>query len=205
MIKKISIRVFGLLLLVTVLNFIYTYTFFKKDLKNKGKQALEIKQTQDSTDIYYFAKSSNFNARKTNSIQNSISEITNFFYAKLKITSIQTSAVHAFMFKNRLTQFNTSKKLPKAIVVTVNARSFNADWINSKLETQLQESMVLMRPYPNIINRFALSLKLFDNKTEQEREKIMLTNWDTTKLIFPFEFKYKTVRQWDYTTYLENF
>lgn len=205
MIKKISIRVFGLLLLVTVLNFIYTYTFFKKDLKNKGKQALEIKQTQDSTDIYYFAKSSNFNARKTNSIQNSISEITNFFYPKLKITSIQTSAVHAFMFKNRLTQFNTSKKLPKAIVVTVNARSFNADWINSKLETQLQESMVLMRPYPNIINRFALSLKLFDNKTEQEREKIMLTNWDTTKLIFPFEFKYKTVRQWDYTTYLENF
>ena len=205
MLKKICIRALYFLLVLTAINFIYTYTFFKKDLKDKCNQALEIKQTQDSTAIYYFAESSNFNARETDSIKNSTSEITNFFYPNLKITTIQTPAVHAFMYKHWLTQINTSKKLPQAIIVTLNARSFNADWINSKLETQLQESMVLLRPYPNIINRFALSLQLFDNKTDQERAKIMLTNWDTTKLIFPFEFKYKTVRQWDYTTNFENF
>ncbi len=205
MVKKISIRILMLLLVLITLNFIYTYTLFKKDIGDMCPQALEIKKAQNSTDIYYFAESSNFNTRETDSIQNSISEITNFFYPKLKITTIQTPAVHAFMYKNWLGQINTSKKLPKAIIITLNSRSFDATWINSNLETQLQQSMVLLRPYPNIINRFALSLQLFDTKTEKEREQIMLTNWDTTKLIFPFTFKYKTVREWDYTTNFENF
>lgn len=205
MIKQISIRVLGLLLLIVVLNYVYTYTLFKKDLEDKCPQAIEIQTTQDSTDIFYFSESSNFNTQETDSIKNSISEITNFFYPELKMTAIQTPAVHAFIYKNWLKQINTSKKLPKAIIVTLNSRSFNADWINSKLETPLQESMVLLREYPNIVNRFALSLQVFDNKTEQERQKIMLADWETAQLIFPFNFKFKTVREWDYTTNFENF
>ncbi|MDX2174173.1 MAG: hypothetical protein SFY56_13810 [Bacteroidota bacterium] len=205
MIKKISIRILGLLLVIVVLNYLYTYTLFKKDLKDKCPQALEIIQTQNSTDIYYFGESSNNTTLSTDSIKNSISEITNFFFPNLKITTIDTPAVHAFIYKRWLSQINTSKKLPKAIIVTLNLRSFNSTWINSSLETPLQESMVLLRPYPNIINRFALSLQVFDNKTEQEREKIMLTDWDTSKLIFPFNFKYRTVRQWDYSTNFESF
>ena len=81
---------------------------------------------------------------------------------------------------------------PKAIVVTLNLRSFDAAWIHSKLETPLQESMVLAQPNPNLINRFLLSLQAFDNKNEKQRETEMLYEWENTQLMFPFPFKYKT-------------
>ena len=84
MIKKISIRISGLLLLVTVLNFIYTYTLFKKDLENTCHQAIEIKDKQESSDVFYFAESSNNDTQLQDSIRNTISEITNFFFPKLK-------------------------------------------------------------------------------------------------------------------------
>jgi hypothetical protein len=77
-------------------------------------------------------------------------------------------------------------------------RSFDGAWIHSKLETQLQESIVLTQPYPNLINRFLLSLQAFDNRTDKQREQQMLEEWKTVPLIFPNEFKYKKVSEWDY-------
>jgi hypothetical protein len=196
--KKIVIKVFVLLLIFTGLNILYTNTLFESDLKEKCREALDIKITQEHTDIYYFAESSNFNNRDSDSIKNSISEITNFFFPTLKITAINKAASHAGIFKYWLTRLDHSGKKPKAIVVTLNMRSFDAAWINSKLETQLQESMVLTKPYPNLVNRFLLSLQAFDNKTEQQRERDMLDNWKSTPVEFPFPFKYKTVAEWDY-------
>lgn len=197
MFKTIVIKLFFLLLIMTGLNFIYNITLFDKDLNEKCEQALEIRNKQSNTDIFYFAESSNFNSRETDSIQNSISEITNFFFPSLKITAINKPASHAGIFKQWLTQINVKEHRPKAIVVTLNLRSFDAAWIHSRLETPLQESMVLTKPYPNIVNRFLLSLQVFDNKTEQQRDNEMLHDWETTLLKFPFPFKYKTVREWD--------
>jgi len=196
--KKIVIKMFVLLLILTGLNLLYTNTLFESDLNEKCREALDIKITQQNTDIYYFAESSNFNNRDSDSIKNSISEITNFFFPTLKITAINKAASHAGIFKYWLTRLDHSGKKPKAIVVTLNMRSFDAAWINSKLKTQLQESMVLTKPYPNLVNRFLLSLQAFDNKTEQQREKDMLDNWKSTPVEFPFPFKYKTVTEWDY-------
>ena len=197
MIKKIVIKICLLILITIGLNIIYNLTFYKKDLAEKCEQILEINNNQATTDIFYFAESSNFNTREDDSIKNSISEITNFFYPKLKITAINKPASHAGIFKKWLTQINLKEHKPKAIVVTLNLRSFDAAWIHSKLETPLQESMVLAQPYPNLINRFLLSLQAFDNKTEKQREKEMLNEWENTQLIFPFPFKYKTVKEWD--------
>lgn len=197
MAKQILIRVLLLVLVITGLDFIYNATFYQKDLREKCEQALQIKDSQASTDIFYFAESSNFNTRETDSIQQSISEITNFFFPTLKITAINKPATHAGIFKYWLTQIDLHAKKPKAVVITLNLRSFDAGWIHSKLETQLQESMVLTKPFPNIVNRFLLSLQAFDNKTEQQREEDMIEEWKNTKLEFPFPFKYQTVREWD--------
>lgn len=205
MIKKISIRLLIVSLFIAILNLIYNYFFYEKDLQEKCTEVFEIKKAQPLTDIFYFAESSNFNARDDDSIKNSISEIINFFYPSLKITSINKPATHAGIYKYWLKQIDKTVAKPKAIIVTLNMRSFDAMWRNSILETQLQESIVLVKPYPNVLNRFMLSLQAFDNKTDKQREQIMLNDWNTTKLIFPFEFKYKTVREWDYCTNFENF
>ncbi len=205
MVKKIVIRILLLVLIVFALNEVYNATFYQDDLNEKCEQIAELKRTQSKTDIFYFAESSNFNTRENDSIQSTISDMVNFFYPTLKVTAINKPATHAGIYKHWLKQINTKLKKPKAIIVTLNMRSFDAMWINSVLETQLQESVVLAEPRPNIINRFFLSLQAFDNKTLKQREQTMLDDWEKTKLVFPFEFKYTTVREWDYGTNYDHF
>lgn len=197
MLKKITYRLILLVTILFTLDVIYDQTFYEKDLKDAAEEVLVMKQNQEISDVFYFAESSNFTSRDGDSIRNSISEITNFFYPQLKIHAVNKSASHAGIFRHWVDQINVSKKHPKAIVVTLNLRSFDAAWIHSRLETPLQEAMTLLKPYPHLLNRFLLSLNAFDNKTEQQREQLMLEDWKTTRLEFPYEFKYKTVREWD--------
>lgn len=184
--------------ILTGLNFIYTRFFYKKDLEEKSPESLQIMESQESSDIFYFGESSNVTFKQDDSTQKSISELTNLFFPGLKITTITKYATHSDVYKNWMKQIDLKKKHPSALIITMNLRSFDAAWIHSKLETQLQESMVLIQPYPKIINRFLLSLQAFDNKTEQQRELDMLQEWKTKQLVFPKPFKYKTVSEWDY-------
>ncbi len=197
MFKKIVIKVSTLIIILIGLNFIYNFTLYEKDLNEKCEQIVEIRDKQAETDIFYFAESSNFNTRETDSIQSTISDLTAMFFPSLNLTAINKPATHAGIYKVWLKNINLEVNKPKAIVVTLNLRSFDAAWIHSVLETQLQESVVLVQPYPNLINRFLLSLQAFDNKTNEQREQDMLNDWLNTQLVFPFDFKYKTVREWD--------
>ncbi|WP_317899712.1 hypothetical protein [Aurantibacillus circumpalustris] len=198
MIKKIAIKFLMLLLILTGLNFIYNLTLYEKDLNEKSKEVLEIRDSQENTDVYYFGESSNVTFKNDDSLQNSISEMTNFFFPNINITTITKYATHAGIYKHWLRKINVNDRKPSALIVTLNMRSFDGAWIHSKLETQLQESLVLTQPYPNLVNRFLLALQAFDNKTEQQREQQMLKEWKTVPLIFPNDFKYKTVSEWDY-------
>ena len=206
MLKTICIKILLLLVILTGLNFIYTHTFFEKDLSEKSKESLEIKDSQANTDIYYFGESSNITFKPEDSIKSSISEIAGLFFPALKVKAITKYATHGGIYKHWIKEIDLNKAKSSAVILTLNLRSFDAAWIHSKLETQLQESMVLTRPYPNLVNRFCLSLQAFDNKTEQQREQDMLEEWKTP-LIFPYAFKYKTVSEWDFAmaqgTYLK--
>lgn len=197
MLKKVLIRFLCLLVIITALNFVYTKTFYQNDLIEKSKEIVEIWNTQDSTDVYYFGESSNVTYRESDSIKKSISEITNSFYPALRITNINKYATHGGIYRQWLKVIDPEKKLPQAMIITLNLRSFNAAWIHSNLETQLQESMVFTQPFPNIVNRFFLSLQAFDNKTEKQRDEDMLNDYRTTPLVFPYPFPYKTVAEWD--------
>lgn len=207
MLRKIIIRFILLLLVLTGLNFIYKITFFEHDLQEKSKEILEIKKTQAKTDIYYFGESSNVTFKPGDSTQYSISQLTNFFFPSLRITNINKYATHGGIYKHWIKEIDLKRKRPAAFIITLNLRSFDAAWIHSDLETALQESMVLTRPYPDLFNRFCLSLQAFDNKTERQREQDMLDEWKTKPLHFPYTFKYATTADWDHAmaqgTYLK--
>ncbi|MBN1951725.1 MAG: hypothetical protein JW801_11015 [Bacteroidales bacterium] len=85
----------------------------------------------------------------------------------------------------------------KTIVVTLNLRSFNAQWIYSNLETSLQKSIVLLKPYPPLFNRILLSFKAYDNKSEPEREQQIKKKWKKDKFHLPFNFQHRNVMEWD--------
>ncbi|MBX3165333.1 MAG: hypothetical protein KF900_12735 [Bacteroidetes bacterium] len=195
--KKIIIRLIALLVVVILFNFIYYFTLYKRDVAKNCVQVLEVKNKQAETDIFYFGESSNFTTKENDSIQQSISEITNLFFPQLKFTSINQPASHAGIYKAWLTQINLNERKPKAIIVTLNLRSFNAAWRNSKLEAHLQQSIGFLNPYPPLANRFLMSLNAFGNETEPVLEKKVSKEWRKKQLKFPFPFKYKTTHEWD--------
>ncbi len=199
MLKQISIKVGLLLLMLVVLNGIYNLFFFEKDMAKVSNEILQARTTQTETDVYYFGESSNFNTQEDDSIKSSISEISSYFYPHLRFTSINRPAAHAGIFKYWLREIHPQNGRPKAVIITMNLRSFNAAWIRSKLEMQLQESLVFTYPFPNLFNRFLLSLQPIDNKTEQQREKLMKKDWRSQVLKFPFKFKHRTTDDWNFT------
>lgn len=197
MVRRAVINSFLVLVIVVALDQIYTYTLFPADLLEKSKELIVLREEKGNPEIYYFGESSNITCAPNDSIKSSISELTNQFYPGLSVKAVNKYATHAGIYKHWLRELITKERKPRALIVTMNLRSFDAAWIHSDLETQLQEALVLGRPLPNLVNRFALSLQVFDNKTVPEREQDMLEEWKTVPLVFPFPFQYKTVREWD--------
>ena len=54
-----------------------------------------------------------------------------------------------------------------------------------------------MKKYPQLYNRFKLSFKAYDNKTEGERKKQVKYKWKKDILRFPYKFAQKNVINWD--------
>jgi hypothetical protein len=193
--KKLILRFLVLAIGLVVMNMVYQFFFFEKDLKQYSPEILEVWKQQQKNDILYFAESSNMNVRDTDLVKKSISELTDDLLPGLRIGAINKPATHAGIYKHWIK--NMRAPYPKGIVVTLNLRSFGADWRHSDLESALQASVVMLKPYPVLINRFLLALNAFDNKTAEIRAQEMLREWEETQFHFPFKVPYPTVRLWD--------
>ena len=196
--RKLFLKVIVLILILVSINEIYHFTLFKTDLQRHCPMTMQLDVARENADVVYFAESSNYSYAESDSDKRSISEFTAQYFPGLKFIAIDTGAVHAGIYKKWLSYLGQKSKA-QLIIVTLNLRSFNASWIHSELETALQKSIVLLENRPELVNRFFLSLKVFDNKNTKEREQDFLTRWKTDLIEFPFPFKYKTVRQWDST------
>lgn len=195
MVKKLLFRFLVLAIGLVVMNNVYRYFFYEKDLKQYSPEILEVWKQQQKNDILYFAESSNMNVRDTDLVKKSISELTDDLLPNFKIGAVNKPATHAGIYKAWVK--NMRAPYPKAIIVTMNLRSFGADWRHSELESVLQAGVVMLKPYPVLANRFLLALNAFDNKTPEVREQDMLREWEEVKFDFPFKVPLATVRLWD--------
>ncbi len=195
--KKILLKILSFVILLIVINYIYKFTFFEKDLQQHSSDSVNlIRAVPNDADIIYIGESSNITSRGDDNDKRSISAFVGDYFPELNIYDISLPASHAGIFKVLL------KNIPKqsevqTIIVTLNLRSFNAQWIYSKLETPLQKSMVLLKPYPPIINRFLLSFKSYDIQTDEERELQFKQKWEEDVFNFPYPFPHRDVMQWD--------
>lgn len=194
LVSKIFVRCCVFLALLLVLNSIYTHTLLKNDLLKHSPMAYQM--IQKKADIFYFGESSNATCAPGDSIKESISELIAKKLPEYTFCTIDTGAVHAGVYKFWLNCISDSEP-PKAIIVTMNLRSFGAGWIHSKLETPINKSLVLINKYPYLLNRFMLSLGCFDKKTDQERFEDMVNAWKSVKLVGNSSLKFKTVAEWD--------
>ncbi len=179
------------------MNYFYSYFLFESDLqKHSPILNLVRKVVRDKSEVIYVGESSNITFKEDDLDKRIISDIIKDDFPNKKFGSLTHPATHAGIFYQLLRNI-PEKSSVKTIIVTMNLRSFDAEWIFSTLETPLQKSMVLLRDYPPLINRFMLSFRDYDIKTDKEREKQFKSKWEYEILKFPKPFKYKNVIQWD--------
>jgi hypothetical protein len=196
--KYVLYRALLILFILFTLAGVYQQFFWKQDLQQYAEQLPELWHKSDSCDVLYFAESSNATFADTDSNKKSISELLAIHYPHLTIGALNKGAVHAGVFLPLINQIPTNSKV-HTIIVTLNLRSFGADWINSELESQLMKSNVLFAKQNPFINKLFMSFGYYDNKQIHKRNAIRDNHWEHDSLRFPFEFPFKTVRTWDKT------
>jgi hypothetical protein len=186
------------LLFVLLLSFAWGYKqyFWQADLIEYADQLPEVWQKSDSCDILYFAESSNASNAESDSIKMSISDLIALHFPGKILGAVNKGAVHAGVFLPLIQQIPEGSRV-KTIIITMNLRSFDAAWINSKLETSLMKSNVMYEQRHPFVNKLMMSFGYYDHKTESQRDLIREHSWRYDTLIFPFEYPYKTVRAWD--------
>jgi len=193
---NIAIRILSLVLLFSGMNLLYKHVFFEKDLQKYSSIINLVRDIPAEADIIYLGESSNNTAREDDLDKRKISDFIGDYYPGLALYDLTKPAAHAGVFKVLLQQMPEENEV-ETVIVTLTLRSFNAQWIHSPLETSLQKSLVLLKPYPPLFNRFLLSFKAYEIKTKEERERDFKKQWVEDKLQFPYEFPHKDVKKWN--------
>lgn len=198
--KKLLSRIGLVLVLLVVLNWVYSKWFFEKDLrKHSDIVELSWEVTDDSCRIIYVGESSNNHFGDEESNHRKISDFASDYFPKVKMGDMTHSASHAQTYYYMLKHIPASSKV-ETVVVTMNMRSFGPLWIYSKLETALRKQLVLLEDYPPLVNRFLLGFKAYPIKTEEELDSLTRRHWREDPLVFPFDFEWDNVYQWDSAT-----
>lgn len=196
-IAKIGLKIVGLILLLIIFNYIYKILFWEHDLQTHSNIINDIRKVNTNhSKIIYLGESSNHTLGRNDTDTRKISEMISSYFPTIKHGEICQNASHAGIYYHFLNAISEKSDV-KTVIVTMNLRSFDANWIYSNLETPLLKGIMLLKNYPPLFNRFLLSFKGYEIKTDKEREQQFLDEWKKVKLVFPFNFPYTTVRKWD--------
>ncbi|MDX2359360.1 MAG: hypothetical protein QNK23_01045 [Crocinitomicaceae bacterium] len=195
-VKHIVPRIFLLAAILFATSYIYTEYLYEDDLQEHSPIINTIREIPLETDILYVGESSNIMYAEDDADKRTISEMLAGHYPSLTVFDLSKRASHAGIFKTFLAAIPEDKEI-KTLVMTLNIRSFGANWIHSSLETPLAKNNVLLGLEHPIIKRFYLSFKAYDNDNEQVRRHNMLAQWDSDELIFPYDFPYANTNEWD--------
>ncbi len=197
MLKKLFYKTIQLCLLLIVINFIYTKWFYENDIQKYSELINTVRDVPNDADVIYLGESSNKTSREDDIDKRGISDFIGDYFPNLNTYDITKNAAHAGIYKVLLENI-PAKNQVNTIIVTLNLRSFDASWIYSGLETPLQKSTILLKKNPPLFNRFLLSFKVYDIKSEEERVVQFKDKWKNDKLYFEQEHPYKNVIEWDY-------
>ena len=198
--KKLLIRIVMVLVLLVVLNWVYSKWFFEKDLrKHSDIVELSWQVIDDSCRIIYLGESSNNNYGEEEVNHCKISDFTSDYFPTVKMGDLTKEASHAQTYYYMLKHIPASSAV-ETVVVTMNLRSFGPLWIYSKLETPLRKQLVLLDDHPPLVNRFLLAFKAYPIKTEEEWDEQVREHWRNDTFNIP-NFTWHTTADWDYAMY----
>jgi hypothetical protein len=190
---KVFFKISLVLALFFAMNWLYEQTLLKSYLELEAEQYLQMKKIA-SCDVIYFSESSNFSPDNSN--DNDRSKLSQFIaqhYPNQQFEAVNKPAAHAGTYGHLLELIPKDSEV-RTIIIAVNLRSFGASWIHSELESALNKSNVMYNQRPPLLNRFLVSLNAYDNASEADRKKQMLSEWGKPNL--PYSEPHNTVNNW---------
>ncbi|NOT36545.1 MAG: hypothetical protein HOP11_04150 [Saprospiraceae bacterium] len=196
-IKYLPIKIVTLIVFLFALNIIYKKYYFSNDVDKHSPILLSIQQAvSDSAQIVYLSESSNTTYHDLDTDKRAISEMIQDYYPTIKVHTIHKEATQA----NHHLQMLKSIKNPNninTVIVTFNLRSFGSGWIYSGLETSLQKSLVLIKSYPPLVNRFFLNFKNYPVWDKNYCDSKIRNSWSQARIYdHPKYDSINTINKW---------
>jgi len=194
--KKIAVRLGVFTLILVCMNYVYVSYFYEQDILEHAPILNELRDLPKQTKILYFGESSNTTYAESDIDKRTISEFLGDHFPKRNLASINKDASHSGIYKHLIRKVPADVN-PEILIITLNLRSFNAQWKYSALETALQKSLTLLKEYPPLINRALLSFKGFEIKSEKQLDEEIQDSWKKNTLTFPKKTPYQNTKEWD--------
>ena len=179
--------------LVAAVAVIYRYTVYPKDIaKNCELMELVDEAVQSNAEIIYLGESSDFTVASYDSDHRSICRMMADSLDGPRVCDMASAATHAGVFYDMMNRLPHKSNIHTA-VVTVNMRSFTAEWIYSKLETPLRKQQLLLRRGPALWRKAQLVFKDYPRWDEKERDRLIVKHLRRQAAPLP----YANARAWD--------
>lgn len=182
---------------LTVLDLVYRYTLYPKDLEEHcDMMDLARKPIVENADMIYLGESSNHNYRDSDTDRRPICRMIDDQLPGHHVADLAKNATHAGVFYDIMANIPRDSRV-RAAIVTVNMRSFTSEWIWSSLEVPLRKEQVLMKRAPALYKRFLLAFKAYPHWDEDERWAIVRRGIREQTFNMPYDFPYANADEWD--------
>ena len=194
-IKYLGPRIVLMFVLFWLFNTIYSKFFWENDLRKYDAHVLlDLRDRQDTADIFYLGESSNFSIHPNDTQRLSISQLIDLQLNE-RVATLNKGAYHVGIYKDLIKQINSASV--HTLIVTLNMRTFNQATIHAPIETALQKQARLFKCYPPLVNRILLTLNAYDDASLDERDKAMWHDWTYDTLISSeVDFPQPTIKKW---------
>lgn len=193
--KYIALRIVVALIFILMANVVYWKIFFADDVRKHADSLENLWVVDSDAQAIYFGESSNFHITDEDTFKHRISYILNDLLPEYRLATVDNAGLHAGTYLALLKHIPQEMPI-EFVVVTMNYRSFGASWRYAQGENYLAKTERLLdRPVP-LLSKFRISLKDYDQRSDQAREQQMLDAWKTETFEIP-NFKYNTIAQWD--------
>lgn len=195
-IKKLALKFLLLAGVLALLDIVYLYTLYPKDLEaNCTLMQRSMMPVEQHADVVYLGESSNHAVADDEEDKRFISDMLQDLLPDHRIANLDKDACHAGIYYDILRNIPAESPV-KTAIVTVNMRSFTAEWIYSSLEVPLRKEQVLMKKAPALYKRMLLAFKGYTHWTDEENAKIVRNALRKQKINYP-GVQWKTASEWD--------
>lgn len=195
--KKILWKLLLLAVVVAVLDVIYYFTLYPKDLR-ENCTLMEISQrAANDVDIVYLGESSNHTYSDSDTDKRFICEMIDDLLPNQRVGNLTKDACHAGVYYDILRNIPRKSDV-KTAIVTVNLRSFSSEWLYSTLEVPLRKEQVMMKKIPALGKRLMLAFKAYPTWTEEERSRLAGEYLKGQTFTLPHPFPYHNALDWDH-------